>query len=97
MEITCFGGPKGEYRSIEQCHRDNGDRHARKAEYWVAQGKPDYAEGAMRKARRNWARADAWKVPACFQPLMKDMLDRIANNLYETGTTGGSSFEGLFG
>jgi hypothetical protein len=95
MQINCFS--TGKYRSIEQCHRDNGDRHARKAEFWRTQGKSDYAEGSMRKARRNWARADAWKTPECMIPLMNDLLDRITNSIYTTGTgTDTGSFSELF-
>jgi mono/diheme cytochrome c family protein len=94
MEINCFSD--GKYRSIEQCHRANGDRHAARAKYWLAQGKPDYAEGSMRKARRNWARADAWKTPDCFAPLMKQMLDRINQHIYAQVTSDINSFGGLF-
>ncbi len=50
------------YQTLRQSFLDNGNRHARKAAYWEAEGKPDYAEGSMRKARKNWIKAEAWAV-----------------------------------
>ena len=85
------------YMSIEECHRSNGDRHAARAEAWIAAGKPEYAAGSMRKARRNWARAEAWKfdVRPELQQVIDKTRDAISRGVFERGT-GGNPFEGIF-
>jgi hypothetical protein len=87
------------YMSIGSAFRNNGDRHARKAEFWLAEGKPEYALGSMCKAVRNWKRADdfdEWmKVPAEFQKAYDATLLAITKNLCEYGT-GGNPFQGIW-
>jgi hypothetical protein len=87
------------YMSIGASFRANGDRHAQKAEHWRAVGKPEYAEGSMCKAERNWKRADdlakVFKIPVEFQPAYDAMLLTIEKRLFECGT-GGNPFKGIW-
>jgi hypothetical protein len=87
------------YLSVGASFRSNGDRHERKAEYWRAEGKPEYAAGSMRKAERNWKRADdlaeAFKIPAELKAAYDATLLAISKNLYERGT-GGNPMQGIW-
>lgn len=76
------------YQTIRQSFIDNGNRHARKAAYWRGEGKPDYAEGSMRKARKNWAKAEAWAVtlPPNIEMAYAVTLAAIEQNLFTQGT-----------
>lgn len=45
------------YKPQQDRWRENGDRHKRNAERYLAEGKPEYAAGSMRKAERNYKNA----------------------------------------
>ncbi|ARQ95392.1 hypothetical protein [Bradyrhizobium phage BDU-MI-1] len=51
------GGSHLPYRSLSDGVRDNARRHLRNAGRYLAAGNPDYALGSLRKAARNWQKA----------------------------------------
>jgi frataxin-like iron-binding protein CyaY len=56
------------YITLQQKYQIMVERHEARAQYWLAQGRPDYAAGSLRKA-------DKWRVKA-------REYDRMMNGLY---------------
>lgn len=79
-----------EYLSFSDSIRVNGDRHKANAERYLAEGNVAFAAGAMRKADRNYAKADRidafLKRPedATIREVYELTLAAITRNLYGT-------------
>jgi hypothetical protein len=69
------------YLTISETIRENGDRHAANARRHMAEGRPEYAAGSMRKAERNWLRAKEFECPP--NPVADAFVRAIVDRLYQ--------------
>lgn len=78
------------YISVSESIRQNGDRHKANAERYLAEGKPDYAAGSLRKAARNYYKADELdqmlQVPAFIKPAYDALLKAVEDEIFGRGT-----------
>ena len=56
------------YTTLQYSYQRMVERHEARAQYWLSQGRPDYAAGSLRKAAK-------WRVKA-------REYDRMMNGLY---------------
>jgi hypothetical protein len=62
------------YSTHSDCIAANGDRHVRRAMQHYRGGKPDYAQGSLTKALRNYVRAA--RAGALFAP--DEVIEKLA-------------------
>lgn len=68
------------YISLEEAIRQNGHRHLERAISYISAGYPDrFADGSLRKAIKNFKKADELK----FKTVIDKVLDPIINNLVD--------------
>lgn len=74
------------YVSFSDSIRLNGDRHMANARQHAAVGNKEFAFGSVRKAKRNYAKADEFdrlfSVPSHLKPAYELMKAQISANLY---------------
>ena len=71
-----------QYMKIEQSIRANGDRHFNNAYYYALCGYPkSYFDGAMRKAEKNYKKADRLKIDPILEAIFKPMVDNLMNRI----------------
>lgn len=68
------------YLTVAECIRQNGERHLANAVSYASRGMMDYSDGSMRKAARNFARAELLEPPA-LPPWMKGALDELHHRM----------------
>lgn len=77
-----------QYMTLSENIRKNGDRHKANAERYLSQGLPEYAAGSMRKAEKNYKRADEieeiFKLPKFLEPFYKEVKEAMARNIFNS-------------
>lgn len=84
IQFTKINDPYGEYiyYTIEECYRRNGYRHLERAIAYTSAGYPDrFYEGSMRKALRNFKKADELKIPEYLEPMLDLFTKRIVDSI----------------
>lgn len=78
--MFCMSNKTTQYFTLEQTIRNNGHRHLERAiAYASAQWPEYYYQGSMKKAKRNYAKADKFKI----YPWQQEIIDRLSENVAE--------------
>lgn len=69
------------YFSVEESVRLNGERHLANAIGYAAKGNPNYCMGSLRKAERNFKRADSLTLPPFLKPVVDILQGIVADQI----------------